>query len=160
MTLGDGKLADTGQAVHLAGILIPKQRGSLAVTQGQFPVAVLGGLVYVVLEGTGHGTQGENLIVLFFISQDKHAFFIMIPVIGDHIEVFLGHQRRLGTDITAFFLLVFNPALQRLDDSHALWHDQRQTLSDHIHGGEQLHLAAQFIVIPFLGLLQPLHMLL
>ena len=40
----------------------------------------------------------------------------------------------------------------------SVWHDQRKSLSNHIHCGEELHLPAQFIVIPFFYVRQMFHM--
>ncbi len=41
MSLGDRKLTHSGQAMHLAGILVPEKCGSLAVAQRQIPVGML-----------------------------------------------------------------------------------------------------------------------
>ena len=85
MALGDGKLADAGQAVHLSGILVAEQGGSFAVAQGEFPVGVLVIFINIILEGTGHRPERKNLFVGFFITEDKHSVFIVIPMSGNLI---------------------------------------------------------------------------
>ena len=49
----------------LDGILIAEQGGSLAVTQGQIPIGMLRRLIHIILEGTGHGTEGKHFLIRF-----------------------------------------------------------------------------------------------
>ncbi len=159
MTLGNGKLAHPGQSVHLAGILVAEQRGSLAVAQGQIAVGMLGGFIHIVLERAGHGTQGKNFLVLLLVSHDKHTVLVVVPVAGNLVQVGFGHQGRLGTDIAPLIVLqVLNPTLHGLDDLSPSGHQQRQPLADYVHSGEQFHLPAQFVVIPAFGILHALQM--
>ena len=110
-------------------------------------------LVYIILEGTGHGTQGKHFLVLFFIAQNEHAVFVVIPVPGDLVQVALCHQRRLCTDIAPFIVLqILDPSLKFFDHNDAFGHHQRQSLSDHVYGGKEFHLSSQFIMISLLCL--------
>ena len=66
--LGNGELADTDEAVHLAGILIAEQSGGLAQAHGQVAVGPLAIQVYLILEGAGHRPQGEALLGLVVVA--------------------------------------------------------------------------------------------
>ena len=111
--------------------------------------------IHVILERAGHGTEGKYFLILLLISQHKHSILIVIPVPGDLIEITLGHQRRLGADIAPLIIFqILYPSLQLFEDDHTLWHQKRQPLADHIHGGKQFHLTAQLVVIPLLCLFQ------
>ena len=137
MSLGNGKLTHTGQSVHLAGILVTEQSGSLAHAVRQITVGLLRILIAVVLERAGHRTQCQHLLVLLLIAKNKHTLFIMIPVTGNPIEIALCHQWSLGADIAPLVILqVLNPSLQCLDDFCTLRQKQRETLSYHIHSGK------------------------
>ena len=80
VSLGDGELPYPGKSVHLPGILVAEQRGSLAVAAGQVAVGLLAVLEHIVLEGAGHGAQGEDFSVFLLVPQHEHALFVMIPV--------------------------------------------------------------------------------
>ena len=85
MALGNGKLANTGQSVHLAGILVAEKCGGLAVSAWQVAVGLGALFVYVILEWAGHGAQCEHFVVLLLVTQHEHSFFVVIPVIGNHV---------------------------------------------------------------------------
>ena len=146
--------------MHLTGVLIAEQGGRLAQTHGQIAVAAAPVQIHLILERAGHGTQGEALLRLVHgIAQNKHAVQIVIPVAGDLIKLPLGHQRGLGQQIAALLFGVLHPALQQLDDAGALGQQDGQSLTDAVHGGEILQLAAQLVVVAlhgFLALLQVL----
>ena len=154
VALGDGELAHPNQAVHLAGVLVAEQGGGLPQAHGQVPVAAAPVQEHLVLEGAGHGPQGEALLGLVHgVAQDEHAVQVMIPVARDLVQLPLGHIGRLSQQITPLALLVLHPALEGLDRPGALGQDDGQALTDHVHGGEILQLTAQLIVIPPLGVL-------
>ena len=82
MAFGNSELADTDEAMHLAGILIAEQGGSFAQTHGKIAVAAGAVEEYLVLERAGHGTQGKTFLgFIVGIAQYKHPIQIMIPVI-------------------------------------------------------------------------------
>ena len=154
MSLGNGELTDTDQTVHLTGILVAEQSGGLAKAHGQLTVGALLVQIYLILEGAGHGTESEALLALIVgIAQNEHTVQVVIPVTGDLVKLTLRHQRRLGQQIAALFFLILDPSLEPLDDAGALGHQNRQTLSDLVHGSEQLQLAADLVVIPLAGFL-------
>ena len=147
VTLGDGELAHTDEAVHLAGVLIAEEGRGLAQAHGQVPVAAAPVQEDLVLEGAGHGTQGKALLGLVVgIAQDEHAVQIVVPVAGDLVELPLGHIGGLGEEVAALLLLILHPALEHLDGAGALGQQDGQALADHVHGGEILQLAAQLVV--------------
>ena len=128
MSLGDGELADTDQAVHLAGVLVAEQGGRLAQTHGQVAVAAAAVQEHLILERAGHGTQGKALLRLVGgIAHDEHAVQIVIPVAGDLVQLTLGHQGRLGQQIATLLLGVLHPALQQLDNAGALGQQDGQS---------------------------------
>ena len=138
--------------MHLTGIFISEQGRGLAVSAGQIAIRLLTCLIYIILEGTGHGTKGIYLLILLLISEDKHAFFIMIPVSGNLIEIALCHERSLGTHIAPLIVLqILNPSLHGLDNLCSLGHQQRKSLSDNIHSSEELHLTPQLVVVTILN---------
>lgn len=154
MTLGDGKLADTDQAVHLAGVLVAEQGGRLAQAHGQVAVGPLPVQIHLILEGAGHRPQGKALLgFVIGVAQNEHAVQIVVPVAGDLIELPLGHQGSLGQQIAPLLLHVLHPALQQLDDPGALGQHDGQALTDAVHGGEILQLAAQLVVVPLQSIL-------
>ena len=61
MPFGDGELPDADEAVHFAGVLVAEQGRGLAVAQGQIPVGAHFAQIDLVLEGAGHGAQGEAI---------------------------------------------------------------------------------------------------
>ena len=65
--LGNRKLTYTGQTVHLTGILVTEQGGSLRHSVGQISVGMLLIHVYIVLERAGHGTKCHGLLVLIIL---------------------------------------------------------------------------------------------
>ena len=153
VAFGDGELAHTDQAVHLAGILIAEEGGRLAQAHGKIPVAPGAVQKHLVLEGAGHGTQGKALLGLIVgIAQDEHAVAVVIPVAGDLIELALGHIGRLGQQIAPLGLLVLNPALEYLDGLGALGQENGKTLTDDVHSGEVLQLPTQAVVVALQGL--------
>ena len=112
VALGDGELADSDQAVHLAGVLVAEEGRGLAQTHGQVTVGPAAVQENLVLEGAGHGTQGEALLGLVVgVAQDEHAVQIVVPVAGDLIQLPLGHEGGLGEQIAALLLGVLHPAL-------------------------------------------------
>ena len=112
VALGDGELADPDQAVHLAGVLVAEEGRGLAQTHGQVTVGPAAVQEDLVLEGAGHGTQGEALLGLVVgIAQNEHAVQIVVPVAGDLIQLPLGHEGGLGEQIAALLLGVLHPAL-------------------------------------------------
>ena len=148
MALGDGELADADQTVHLAGILVAEQGGRLAQAHGQVAVAAAPVQEDLILERAGHGTQGKALLRLVHgVTHDEHTVQIVIPVAGDLIQLALGHQGRLGQQIASLLLGVLHPALQQLDDPCALGQQDGQALTDAVHCGEILQLAAQLVVV-------------
>ena len=158
MSLGNRKLAHTGQSVHLAGIFVTEQSRCLTIAAWQITVGFLTCLVYIVLEWTGHWTQGKYFFVFFLVSQYEHTFFVMIPVAGDLVQIGFGHQRCLGSHITAACFLVFDPSLHLLNHFYTVWHDQWKSLADHIYRCEQFQFAAQFVMVSLLDLFQVLQM--
>ena len=115
--------------------------------------------IAIILERTGHGTQGKHFFVLLLVTQHEHTFLIVIPVAGHFIQVALRHQRRLRSHIAPLFVLqILDPALQLHHHLRASWQKQRQSLPDHIHCSEKLHLTPQLVVIPALDVLQMFQM--
>ncbi len=160
MALGNGELANADQSVHLAGVLVAEQGGRLAQTHGQVAVGALAVQEHLVLERTGHGTQSKALLGLIVrIAQNEHAVTVVIPVAGDLIELPLGHIGSLGQLIATLLLLILDPALHHLDDAGALGQDDGQALTDIVHGGEILQLAAQLVVVALESLLPLLQVL-
>ena len=153
--------------MHLAGVLVAEEHRSLAVALGQVSVRLGRGLVDVVLEGAGHGAQRQHLGV-FGVADDKHAVTVVLPMAGNLVEVFLGHEGCLGADIAPLVVLqVLNPALQRLHDFGTLGEqqrqaldfiiDQRMNLADDVDHGEELQLAAQLVVVAVFDVLKVFH---
>ena len=84
----------------------------------------------------------------------------MLPVAGDLVQVFLGHQRSFGADVTPFVVFqILDPALEGLHNLGAFGQHERKALADDVHGGEKLHLAAQLVVVAVLDILQISQML-
>ena len=158
MALGNGELADADQAVHLAGILVAEQGGGLAQTHGQVAVGPLAVQVDLILERAGHGTHGKTFLgFIIRIAQNEHAVQIVVPVAGDLIQVALGHQGRLSQQVAGLLLHIFHPTLQQLHYASTLGQQDGQTLSDGIHGGKILQIAAQLVMVAlqrFLTLLE------
>ena len=153
VTLGDGELTNTDQAVHLAGILVTEQGRGLGKAHGKIAVGALLVQIDLILEGAGHGTHCEAFLLLVVgVANDKHAVQIVIPVTGNAVKVTLCHQRSLGEKTALLLLYVLNPALQQLNHSCALGQQNGQALTDGIHGGEVLQLSAQLVVIALLSL--------
>ena len=148
-----GRRIRSDEAVHLAGVLVAEQGGRLAQPHGQVPVGPLAVEEHLILEGAGHGTQGEALLGLVIgVAQDEHAVQVVVPVAGDLVEVPLGHEGGLGQEVAALLLGVLDPALHQLDHPGALGQQHGQALADHVHGGEVLQLPAQLVVVPLEGL--------
>ena len=78
----------------------------------------------------------------------------MIPVARNFIELPLGHKGGLCEQVAPALLLILHKALQRLDNAGALGQQDGQALTDDVHGGEQLQLAAQLVVVALFCLLQ------
>ena len=134
--------------MHLAGILVAEERGGLSQTHGQVTVGALAVEIDLILERAGHGTQGEAFLFLIIrIAENEHAVQIVIPVTGNTVKVALGHQRRLGKQVAALLLGIFDPALQNLNDARSLGQQDGQTLTDAVNGGEILQLAAKLVVV-------------
>ncbi|MPM52842.1 hypothetical protein SDC9_99606 [bioreactor metagenome] len=154
----DGELPQADQAMHLAAALIAKERARLVIPQRQVTIGTRTVEICHKLERAGHRAQSEYLRVFVLhvrrIAHDEHAVAVVIPVAGDLIQLTLGHKRRLGEHIAALLLLVLNKPLQQLDHARALRQQDRQALADNIHGGEELQLAAELIVVPLLRLFQ------
>ncbi len=148
MALGNGELADTDQAVHLAGVLVAEQGRRLTQAHGQVTVAAAAVQIDLILEGAGHGTQRKALLgVVIRITDDEHAVQIMVPVTGDLEKLALGHQRRLGQQVAGLLLSVLHPTLQQLHHAGSLGQQDGQALANGIYGGKILQFAAQFIVV-------------
>ena len=62
VALGDGELADPNEAVHLTGVLVAEQGRGLSQSHGQVPVGAGPVQEHLVLEGAGHGPQGEAIL--------------------------------------------------------------------------------------------------
>ena len=98
--------------MHLAGILIAEQGRGLAQAHGQIAVGALAVQIHLVLEGAGHGPQGEALLGLVVgVAQDEHTVQVMIPVAGDFIKLPLGHEGGLGQQVAPLLLNILHPAL-------------------------------------------------
>ena len=158
MSFGNSKLTNSCQTMHLTGILITEQCGCLTVTQRQVTVTVLFCFVYIILERTCHRTKCKYLFVCLFITQNKHAVFVMIPVSGNLVQITLCHKRCLCSYITTFCLFIFDPSLQFLHHDNTVWHDQRKALSDNIYSCKDFHLTAKFVMVTFLGFFHLLQM--
>ena len=91
MTFGDRELTHTCQTMHFPGILITEQSGCFTVTKRQITIAVLFCFVYIVLEWACHRTKRKYFFVCFFVAENEHALFVMIPVSGNLVEVALCH---------------------------------------------------------------------
>ena len=155
MPLGDGELADADKAVHLAGILVAEQGGRFTQAHGQIPIAPLPVQVHLILEGAGHGPEGEAILGLVVrVTHDEHAVPIVVPMAGDLIELPLGEVGGLGQEVPVLLLRVLHPALHELDHPGALGKEHRQALADHVHRGEVFELPADLVVVPLLGLLE------
>ena len=159
MSLGNSKLTNSCQAMHLSGILITEQCGGLAETDRQITVAVLLCFVYIVLERTCHRTKCINLFVLLLITKYEHTIFVMIPVSGDLVKIALCHKRSFCSYVSTLCLLILDPALKLLHHDHTVWHDKRKSLSDHIYSCEDLHLTAKLVMITSLCFFHLLQML-
>ena len=133
MPLGNGELPHPDKAVHLAAVLVAEQGGGFSQAHGQIPVGTHPVEEHLILEGAGHGPQGEDLLVLFLVPQDEHPFLIVIPVPRNLIQIALGHQRGLGQEIAPLLLLVLHKPLQQLDDPRALGQQDGQPLADDVH---------------------------
>ena len=154
MSLGDSKLPDTNQAVHLTGCFVSKQRGGFTVTQRQITVAPHSVKVSLILEGTGHGTKGKYFLVLFFVAENEHAVLIMIPVPGNLIKVTLCHIRGLGPYPAVGILVVFYKSLENLHHFCTLGEHNGQTLTDGIYGSKEFQFTSQLVMIPLPRLFQ------
>ena len=134
--------------MHFTRVFITEQGRCFAKTNWQITVGMLCCLVYIILEWAGHWTKCKYFFIFFFITQNKHTVLVMIPVSGDLVQIALGHQWCLGSYIAPFVILqIFNPSLKFFYHDHTLWHQQRQPLSNDIHGCEQFHFTAQFVVV-------------
>ncbi len=123
MSLGNGELAHPGQPVHFAGVLIAEQGRSLPIAQRKVAVRMLCRLIDIILERTGHGTQGEHFLIRFFISKDKHPVGIMVPMAGNLIQIAFCHERGLRPDIAPLVVFqILNPSLHSLHHLSALRH--------------------------------------
>ena len=156
MSFRNCKLAHTSQAVHFTGILITEQCWCLTITAWQVTIGFLACLVNIVLEWTGHRTKGKYFLILFLIAKNKHTFFVVIPVTGNLVQIRFRHQRCLRSHVTALFFLIFNPALQSLNNLYTFWHQKRKSLTDYINGSKQFQLTSQFIVVAFFNIFQML----
>ena len=87
------------------------------------------------------------------VAENEHAVEVVVPVAGDLIQLALGQQRRLRQQIAALFLLVLDPALQRLDDARALRQQDGQALADNVDGREVFQLTAELVVVALAGFL-------
>ena len=159
MSLGNGKLTNSCQAMHLTGILITEQCGGLTETDRQITVAVLLCFVYIVLERTCHRTKCINFFVLLLITKYEHTIFVMIPVSGDLVKITLCHKRSFCSYVSTLCLLILDPSLQLLHHDNTVWHDKRKSLSDYIYSCKNLHLTAKFVVVTSLSLFHLLQML-
>ena len=121
MALGDRKLTHADEAVHFAGVLVAEQRRRFAETHRQIAVAAAAVQIDLILERAGHRTQGEALLRLILrVAEDKHTVEIVIPVAGDLVKLTLGHERRLGQQVSVRLLDILDPALQQLNDARTL----------------------------------------
>ena len=145
------ELPEADEPVHLAAALVSKERARFVIPQRQVAIGTRAVEVRHKLERAGHGTQREHLRVFVLdirrIAHDEHAVAIVIPVTGDFIQLALCHKRRLGEQIAALLLFVLDEALQQLDHARAFRQQDRQTLTDDIHGGKEFQLAAQLVVV-------------
>ena len=159
VSLRDRELSYTCKSVHLARILVTEERRGLAHTIRQVAVAALLIHIYVILERTCHGTERHNFLAvlrsLSFLVENEHAVLVMIPVTADLVEVRLSHERCTRTHIAPLVVLeVLHPALQDLDHLRSLGCEERETLTDNIGGKEDLHLAAQTVMVTELDILK------
>ena len=150
MTFGNGELTNSCQTMHLTGILITEQCRCFSIAERQITIAMLFCFVYIILERTCHRTKCKYLFVCFFITQNKHAVFVMIPVSGDLVKVALGHKRCFCSYVTTFCLFILDPSLQFLHHDDTVWHDQRKSLSNYINCCENLHFTSKFVMVTFL----------
>ena len=91
MSFRNRKLTYTCQTMHFAGILVTEQSRCFTVTKWQGTVAVLFSFVYIVLEWACHWTKCKYFFICFFISEDEHTVFVMIPVTGNLVKITLSH---------------------------------------------------------------------
>ena len=154
MRLRDRKLTYTGKSVHFTGIFTTEQCRGLTHTIWKITIGMLFILVYIILERAGHRAQRKYFFIVFLITQYEHAVLIMIPVSGDLVEIRFCHERCTGTHITPVIILeIFDPSLQFHDHLGSLRCKERKPLSDHINGGKQSHLTAEFVVVTTLCVL-------
>lgn len=140
--------------MHFAGVLVAEQRGRLAEAHRQVAVGAGAVQIDLILERAGHRAQSEAFLRLVVrVAENEHAVEVVVPVAGDLIQLALGQQRRLRQQIAALFLLVLDPALQRLDDARALRQQDGQALADNVDGREVFQLTAELVVVAPAGLL-------
>ena len=153
MSLGNGKLADTDQAVHFTGILVAEQRGGLTHAHRQVTIGTCAVQIDLILERAGHRTQGKAFLrLIIWVAHDEHAVKIMIPVTRNLKEFTLGKQRSLGQQVAMRLLHILYPTLQLLDDTRTLRQNDRQALTDGIYCGKVFQLTTQSVVVTFLCL--------
>ena len=137
--------------MHFAAAFVAKERARLVIAHRQVAVRTRAVEIRHKLERAGHGPKREHLRVFVIdirrIAHDEHAVAVVIPVAGDLIQLALGHKRRLGEHVAALLLLVLNEALEQLDHPRALRQQDRQTLADDVHGGEEFQFAPQLVVV-------------
>ena len=148
MSLRDRKLTHTDQAVHFAGILVTEQCRSLTQSHRQVAIASFAVQIYLILERACHRTQRKALLRLIVrITDHEHSVQIMIPVAGDLVQLTFCHKRCLGQQIAVLLLHIFYPALQQLNHSCALGHQDRQTLADIIYRCKVFQLTTKLVMI-------------
>ena len=148
VTLGNGELTYADQAVHLARVLVAEEGRGLAVAQGQIAVGARTVEVCLILEGAGHGAEGKAFLgFICGVAEDEHAVKVVIPVSRDAVKLTLGHKGGHGEQVAAACLLVLYKALEGLNDLGTLGEQDRQTLSDGFHRGEEAKLTAELVVV-------------
>ena len=75
----------------------------------------------------------------------------MIPVAGDLVKLTLGHERRLGQQVSVRLLDILDPALQQLNDARTLRQQNGKALADAVDRREVFQFAAQLVMVALEG---------
>ena len=154
VSVRERELAYARKPVHFAARLFAELYGGLRVPYGQVAVGFQPVFVYRELEGTRHRAQAQDLVVHVLLADVEHLVLVVIPVSRGDEQIVLGHDGRLGEQVSAPLFLVLDETLHDLYDARALGHDERKPLSDVLVRHEDAQLSAQLVVVALLRLFE------
>ncbi len=152
VSLGNSELADADKTVHFAAVLVSEKGGGLRKSHRKIAVGAGSVQKYLILERTSHRTERKAFLgFVVGVAEDEHTVQIVIPVSRNFVKLPLCHVGSFCKLTAAFRFNVLYPPLEYLNNSRALWQQNRKSLTDIVNGCKVFQLTSQLVVVAFFG---------